>query len=251
MKSVEVQNKTERPIPPRLLAVSSVSGSRNSPQAVFTATYLPPRPFPRDGYSTGLALPFSATVDDWEYIYVSGSYGRTKRSTAPIRISRFGILARFGGPRITSRNIRELLAWFQINDAIRSVSGDEFTVGRRPVVCTTPLRDWPGAMCRRRCQARIYALPLRGTLYNRRQYQGSLNYIFRFDTLGSGSLSRPTCTRTRRSDYDCNAIFPAGMRNPSPRSCGAERATSCWDICSLSRLGLNKNFSEERSFSAG
>lgn len=47
VKSVEVQNKTERPIPPRLLAVSSVSGSRNSPQAVFTATYLLRVRFPR------------------------------------------------------------------------------------------------------------------------------------------------------------------------------------------------------------
>lgn len=85
VKAWRSRTRRERPIPPRLLAVSSVSGSRNSPQAVFTATYLPLRPFPATDILRDSPCRSRPSADDWEYITMCRvPMGRTKRSTAPI-----------------------------------------------------------------------------------------------------------------------------------------------------------------------
>ena len=157
VKSVEVQNKTGAAysattsggivrIRLKKLAAGSFYGNVSSSASVS-----------RDGYSTGLALPFSAQCGRLGiYICVGFLWGRTKRSTAPI--PNFAIrdtrsIRRTGG-RITSRNIRELLSLvYKINDRHSIGLGDRFSWERatRPIRCTRPLRDWPGAMYRRRC----------------------------------------------------------------------------------------------------
>lgn len=238
MKSVEVQNKTERPIPPRLLAVSSVSGSRNSPQAVLRQRISLCVRF-RDGYSTGLALPFSAQCGRLGiYNYVSGSYGENEtldRTYSEFRNSGYSLNSEDRG-RITFRNIRELLSLvYKINDRHSIGLGDRFSWERatRPIRCTRPLRDWPGAMCSRRCPKPDIRSTATGHALQP-AVSGVAELYLPFRHVGFPASSRPTtCTRTSIGiTTTTRAIFPGRrMRNPSPRSCGAS-ATSCWDICS-------------------
>ena len=67
----------------------------------------------RDGYSTGLALPFSAQCGRLGiYNYVSGFYGENEtldRTYSEFRNSGYSLDSEDRG-RITSRNIRELLS---------------------------------------------------------------------------------------------------------------------------------------------
>ena len=121
MKSVEVQNKTERPIPPRLLAVSSVSGSRNSPQAVlrqriFLRVRFPATDILRDS-------PCRSRPSGRLGIYICVGFLWGENETLDRTYSNFAIrdtrsIRRTGGGS-PPRNIRELLSLvYKINDAI-------------------------------------------------------------------------------------------------------------------------------------
>lgn len=99
VKSVEVQNKTGAAysattsggivrIRLKKLAAGSFYGNVSSSASVS-----------RDGYSTGLALPFSAQCGRLGiYICVGFLWGERNARPHLFRISQFGILARFGGP---------------------------------------------------------------------------------------------------------------------------------------------------------
>lgn len=120
VKSVEVQNKTGAAysattsggivrIRLKKLAAGSFYGNVSSSASVS-----------RDGYSTGLALPFSAQCGRLGiYNYVSGFYGENEtldRTYSEFRNSGYSLDSEDRG-RITSRNIRELLSLvYKIND---------------------------------------------------------------------------------------------------------------------------------------
>ena len=91
-----------------------------------------------------------------------------------------------------------------------------------------------------------------GTLYNR-QYQGSLNYIFRFDTLGSRLSFKADYLHQnvdRNYGYDTRDFSRPKDAEPFSTELRRERYKLLGHLFA-SRLDLNKNFSEERSFSAG
>ena len=258
VKSVEVQNKTGGPIPPRLLAVSSVSGSRNSPQAVFTATYLPPRPFPATDILRDSPCRSRPSADDWEYIYVSGSYGENEtldRTYSEFRNSGYSLDSEDRG-RITSRNIRELLSLvYKINDRHSIGLGGQIFMGAsdpsNTVHTTSAGLAW-GDVPPQMPEAGYTLYRYGGTLYNR-QYQGSLNYIFRFDTLGSRLSFKADYLHQnvdRNYDYDTRDFSRPEDAEPFSTELRRERYKLLGHLFA-SRLDLNKNFSEERSFSAG
>ena len=145
----------------------------------------------RDGYSTGLALPFSAQCGRLGiYNYVSGFYGENEtldRTYSEFRNSGYSLDSEDRG-RITSRNIRELLSLvYKINDRHSIGLGGQIFMGAsdpsNTVHTTSAGLAW-GDVPPQMPEAGYTLYRYGGTLYNR-QYQGSLNYIFRFDTLGS------------------------------------------------------------------
>lgn len=239
VKSVEVQNKTGAAysattsggivrIRLKKLAAGSFYGNVSSSASVS-----------RDGYSTGLALPFSAQCGRLGiYICVGFLWGERNARPHLFRISQFGILARFGGPgadhlpeypRTSEPGLQDKRPPF---DRSR---GTDFHGSERPsnTVHTTSAGLAWGDVPPQMPEAGYTLYRYGGTLYNR-QYQGSLNYIFRFDTLGSRLSFKADYLHQnvdRNYDYDTRDFPGRRMRNPSPRSCGAS-ATSCWDICS-------------------
>lgn len=240
VKSVEVQNKTGAAysattsggivrIRLKKLAAGSFYGNVSSSASVS-----------RDGYSTGLALPFSAQCGRLGiYICVGFLWGERNARPHLFRISQFGILARFGGPgadhlpeypRTSEPGLQDKRPPF---DRSR---GTDFHGSERPVqygahdLCGIGLGRCTAADAR----SRIYALPLRGGHALQPAVSGvaELYLPFRhvgFPALFQGRLPAPE----RRSELRLrHARFSRPrMRNPSPRSCGAS-ATSCWDICS-------------------
>ena len=245
-------------LPPRLLAVSSVSGSRNSPQAVFTATYLPPRPFPATDILRDSPCRSRPSADDWEYIYVSGSYGENEtldRTYSEFRNSGYSLDSEDRG-RITSRNIRELLSLvYKINDRHSIGLGGQIFMGAsdpsNTVHTTSAGLAW-GDVPPQMPEAGYTLYRYGGTLYNR-QYQGSLNYIFRFDTLGSRLSFKADYLHQnvdRNYDYDTRDFSRPEDAEPFSTELRRERYKLLGHLFA-SRLDLNKNFSEERSFSAG
>lgn len=239
VKSVEVQNKTGAAysattsggivrIRLKKLAAGSFYGNVSSSASVS-----------RDGYSTGLALPFSAQCGRLGiYICVGFLWGERNARPHLFRISQFGILARFGGPgadhlpeypRTSEPGLQDKRPPF---DRSR---GTDFMGASDPsnTVHTTSAGLAWGDVPPQMPEAGYTLYRYGGTLYNR-QYQGSLNYIFRFDTLGSRLSFKADYLHQnvdRNYDYDTRDFPGRRMRNPSPRSCGAS-ATSCWDICS-------------------
>lgn len=190
VKSVEVQNKTGAAysattsggivrIRLKKLAAGSFYGNVSSSASVS-----------RDGYSTGLALPFSAQCGRLGiYICVGFLWGERNARPHLFRISQFGILARFGGPgadhlpeypRTSEPGLQDKRPPF---DRSR---GTDFHGSERPsnTVHTTSAGLAWGDVPPQMPEAGYTLYRYGGTLYNR-QYQGSLNYIFRFDTLGS------------------------------------------------------------------
>lgn len=190
VKSVEVQNKTGAAysattsggivrIRLKKLAAGSFYGNVSSSASVS-----------RDGYSTGLALPFSAQCGRLGiYICVGFLWGERNARPHLFRISQFGILARFGGPgadhlpeypRTSEPGLQDKRPPF---DRSR---GQIFMGASDPsnTVHTTSAGLAWGDVPPQMPEAGYTLYRYGGTLYNR-QYQGSLNYIFRFDTLGS------------------------------------------------------------------
>ena len=120
VKSVEVQNKTGAAYSAttsggivRIRLKKLAAGS-------FYGNVSPSASVSRDGYSTGLALPFSAQCGRLGiYNYVSGSYGENEtldRTYSEFRNSGYSLNSEDRG-RITFRNIRELLSLvYKIND---------------------------------------------------------------------------------------------------------------------------------------
>jgi hypothetical protein len=120
VKSVEVQNKTGAAYSAttsggivRIRLKKLAAGS-------FYGNVSPSASVSRDGYSTGLALPFSAQCGRLGiYNYVSGFYGENEtldRTYSEFRNSGYSLDSEDRG-RITSRNIRELLSLvYKIND---------------------------------------------------------------------------------------------------------------------------------------
>ncbi|WP_417185135.1 hypothetical protein [Alistipes putredinis] len=168
VKSVEVQNKTGAAysattsggivrIRLKKLAAGSFYGNVSSSASVS-----------RDGYSTGLALPFSAQCGRLGiYICVGFLWGERNARPHLFRISQFGILARFGGPgadhlpeypRTSEPGLQDKRPPF---DRSR---GTDFHGSERPVqygahdLCGIGLGRCTAADAR----SRIYALPLRG-----------------------------------------------------------------------------------------
>lgn len=82
-----------------------------------------------------------------------------------------------------------------------------------------------------------------GTLYNR-QYQGSLNYIFRFDTLGSRLSFKADYLHQnvdRNYDYDTRDFSRPEDAEPFSTELRRERYKLLGHLFA-SRLDLNKNF---------
>ena len=191
VKSVEVQNKTGAAYSAttsggivRIRLKKLAAGS-------FYGNVSPSASVSRDGYSTGLALPFSAQCGRLGiYNYVSGSYGENEtldRTYSEFRNSGYSLDSEDRG-RITSRNIRELLSLvYKINDRHSIGLGGQIFMGAsdpsNTVHTTSAGLAW-GDVPPQMPEAGYTLYRYGGTLYNR-QYQGSLNYIFRFDTLGS------------------------------------------------------------------
>ena len=258
VKSVEVQNKTGAAysattsggivrIRLKKLAAGSFYGNVSSSASVS-----------RDGYSTGLALPFSAQCGRLEYIYVSGSYGENEtldRTYSEFRNSGYSLDSEDRG-RITSRNIRELLSLvYKINDRHSIGLGGQIFMGAsdpsNTVHTTSAGLAW-GDVPPQMPEAGYTLYRYGGTLYNR-QYQGSLNYIFRFDTLGSRLSFKADYLHQnvdRNYDYDTRDFSRPEDAEPFSTELRRERYKLLGHLFA-SRLDLNKNFSEERSFSAG
>lgn len=191
VKSVEVQNKTGAAYSAttsggivRIRLKKLTAGS-------FYGNVSPSASVSRDGYSTGLALPFSAQCGRLGiYNYVSGFYGENEtldRTYSEFRNSGYSLDSEDRG-RITSRNIRELLSLvYKINDRHSIGLGGQIFMGAsdpsNTVHTTSAGLAW-GDVPPQMPEAGYTLYRYGGTLYNR-QYQGSLNYIFRFDTLGS------------------------------------------------------------------
>lgn len=255
VKSVEVQNKTGAAysattsggivrIRLKKLAAGSFYGNVSSSASVS-----------RDGYSTGLALPFSAQCG---HIYVSGSYGENEtldRTYSEFRNSGYSLDSEDRG-RITSRNIRELLSLvYKINDRHSIGLGGQIFMGAsdpsNTVHTTSAGLAW-GDVPPQMPEAGYTLYRYGGTLYNR-QYQGSLNYIFRFDTLGSRLSFKADYLHQnvdRNYDYDTRDFSRPEDAEPFSTELRRERYKLLGHLFA-SRLDLNKNFSEERSFSAG
>lgn len=260
VKSVEVQNKTGAAysattsggivrIRLKKLAAGSFYGNVSSSASVS-----------RDGYSTGLALPFSAQCGRLGiYNYVSGFYGENEtldRTYSEFRNSGYSLDSEDRG-RITSRNIRELLSLvYKINDRHSIGLGGQIFMGASDpsnTVHTTSAGlawgDVPPQMPEAGYTLYRYG---GGTLYNR-QYQGSLNYIFRFDTLGSRLSFKADYLHQnvdRNYGYDTRDFSRPKDAEPFSTELRRERYKLLGHLFA-SRLDLNKNFSEERSFSAG
>lgn len=191
VKSVEVQNKTGAAYSAttsggivRIRLKKLAAGS-------FYGNVSPSASVSRDGYSTGLALPFSAQCGRVGiYNYVSGFYGENEtldRTYSEFRNSGYSLDSEDRG-RITFRNIRELLSLvYKINDRHSIGLGGQIFMGAsdpsNTVHTTSAGLAW-GDVPPQMPEAGYTLYRYGGTLYNR-QYQGSLNYIFRFDTLGS------------------------------------------------------------------
>lgn len=260
VKSVEVQNKTGAAysattsggivrIRLKKLAAGSFYGNVSSSASVS-----------RDGYSTGLALPFSAQCGRLGIynIYVSGSYGENEtldRTYSEFRNSGYSLDSEDRG-RITSRNIRELLSLvYKINDRHSIGLGGQIFMGAsdpsNTVHTTSAGLAW-GDVPPQMPEAGYTLYRYGGTLYNR-QYQGSLNYIFRFDTLGSRLSFKADYLHQnvdRNYDYDTRDFSRPEDAEPFSTELRRERYKLLGHLFA-SRLDLNKNFSEERSFSAG
>lgn len=260
VKSVEVQNKTGAAysattsggivrIRLKKLAAGSFYGNVSSSASVS-----------RDGYSTGLALPFSAQCGRLGiYNYVSGSYGENEtldRTYSEFRNSGYSLNSEDRG-RITFRNIRELLSLvYKINDRHSIGLGGQIFMGASDpsnTVHTTSAGlawgDVPPQMPEAGYTLYRYG---GGTLYNR-QYQGSLNYIFRFDTLGSRLSFKADYLHQnvdRNYDYDTRDFSRPEDAEPFSTELRRERYKLLGHLFA-SRLDLNKNFSEERSLDVG
>lgn len=259
VKSVEVQNKTGAAysattsggivrIRLKKLAAGSFYGNVSSSASVS-----------RDGYilrdSPCRSRP---SADDWEYIYVSGSYGENEtldRTYSEFRNSGYSLDSEDRG-RITSRNIRELLSLvYKINDRHSIGLGGQIFMGAsdpsNTVHTTSAGLAW-GDVPPQMPEAGYTLYRYGGTLYNR-QYQGSLNYIFRFDTLGSRLSFKADYLHQnvdRNYDYDTRDFSRPEDAEPFSTELRRERYKLLGHLFA-SRLDLNKNFSEERSFSAG
>lgn len=259
VKSVEVQNKTGAAysattsggivrIRLKKLAAGSFYGNVSSSASVS-----------RDGYSTGLALPFSAQCGRLGiYNYVSGSYGENEtldRTYSEFRNSGYSLNSEDRG-QITFRNIRELLSLvYKINDRHSIGLGGQIFMGAsdpsNTVHTTSAGLAW-GDVQSQMPEAGYTLYRYGGTLYNR-QYQGSLNYIFRFDTLGSRLSFKADYLHQnvdRNYDYDTRDFSRPEDAEPFSTELRRERYKLLGHLFA-SRLDLNKNFSEERSFSAG
>ena len=250
VKSVEVQNKTGAAysattsggivrIRLKKLAAGSFYGNVSSSASVS-----------RDGYSTGLALPFSAQCGRLGiYICVGFLWGERNARPHLFRISQFGILARFGGPGA------DLSLVYKINDRHSIGLGGQIFMGAsdpsNTVHTTSAGLAW-GDVPPQMPEAGYTLYRYGGTLYNR-QYQGSLNYIFRFDTLGSRLSFKADYLHQnvdRNYDYDTRDFSRPEDAEPFSTELRRERYKLLGHLFA-SRLDLNKNFSEERSFSAG
>lgn len=259
VKSVEVQNKTGAAYSAttsggivRIRLKKLAAGS-------FYGNVSPSASVSRDGYSTGLALPFSAQCGRLGiYNYVSGSYGENEtldRTYSEFRNSGYSLNSEDRG-RITFRNIRELLSLvYKINDRHSIGLGGQIFMGAsdpsNTVHTTSAGLAW-GDVQSQMPEAGYTLYRYGGTLYNR-QYQGSLNYIFRFDTLGSRLSFKADYLHQnvdRNYDYDTRDFSRTEDAEPFSTELRRERYKLLGHLFA-SRLDLNKNFSEERSFSAG
>lgn len=260
VKSVEVQNKTGAAYSAttsggivRIRLKKLAAGS-------FYGNVSPSASVSRDGYSTGLALPFSAQCGRLGiYNYVSGSYGENEtldRTYSEFRNSGYSLDSEDRG-RITFRNIRELLSLvYKINDRHSIGLGGQIFMGASDpsnTVHTTSAGlawgDVPPQMPEAGYTLYRYG---GGTLYNR-QYQGSLNYIFRFDTLGSRLSFKADYLHQnvdRNYDYDTRDFSRPEDAEPFSTELRRERYKLLGHLFA-SRLDLNKNFSEERSLDVG
>ena len=259
VKSVEVQNKTGAAYSAttsggivRIRLKKLAAGS-------FYGNVSPSASVSRDGYSTGLALPFSAQCGRLGiYNYVSGSYGENEtldRTYSEFRNSGYSLNSEDRG-QITFRNIRELLSLvYKINDRHSIGLGGQIFMGAsdpsNTVHTTSAGLAW-GDVQSQMPEAGYTLYRYGGTLYNR-QYQGSLNYIFRFDTLGSRLSFKADYLHQnvdRNYDYDTRDFSRPEDAEPFSTELRRERYKLLGHLFA-SRLDLNKNFSEERSFSAG
>ena len=259
VKSVEVQNKTGA----AYSATTSGGIVRIRLKKLATGSFYgnvsPSASVSRDGYSTGLALPFSAQCGRLGiYNYVSGSYGENEtldRTYSEFRNSGYSLNSEDRG-RITFRNIRELLSLvYKINDRHSIGLGGQIFMGAsdpsNTVHTTSAGLAW-GDVQSQMPEAGYTLYRYGGTLYNR-QYQGSLNYIFRFDTLGSRLSFKADYLHQnvdRNYGYDTRDFSRPKDAEPFSTELRRERYKLLGHLFA-SRLDLNKNFSEERSFSAG
>lgn len=260
VKSVEVQNKTGA----AYSATTSGGIVRIRLKKLATGSFYgnvsPSASVSRDGYSTGLALPFSAQCGRLGiYNYVSGFYGENEtldRTYSEFRNSGYSLDSEDRG-RITSRNIRELLSLvYKINDRHSIGLGGQIFMGAsdpsNTVHTTSAGLAWGDVPPQ---------MPEAGyTLY---RYGGGhalqpavsgvaeLYLPFRhvgFPALFQGRLPAPE----RRSELRLRHARFSRPKDAEPFSTELRRERyKLLGHLFASRLDLNKNFSEERSFSAG
>lgn len=213
----------------------------------------------RDGYSTGLALPFSAQCGRLGiFNYVKGGYGENKtldRTHSEFRNSGYALDSEDWG-KTTARNIHELLSLvYNANDRHSIGLGGQIFMGASDptnTVGTTASELVWGAVPPQMPEAGYTRYRYGGSLYNR-QYQASLNYTFRFDSLASKLTFKADYLHQnvdRNYDYDTRDYRTPEDSDPFSTDLWRERYKLLGHLFA-SRLDLNKIFSENRSLDMG
>lgn len=210
-----------------------------------------------NGFSTQLSVPFAAQYKNLGiYNYVQGTHGegRTLERTRSEFRNTGQLLDSEDSGRNRSRHIHELLSLVYDIDGRHTLGvGGQLFFGRsdpsnRVHTTTSPLNpDAPSP------------LPEQYTLYRyggevlNRQYQASLNYVFRFDSLASKLTFKASYLHRnvdRNYDYDTRDYRTPEDAEPFASELRRERYKYLGHSV-LGRLDLNKNFSDMRTLRAG
>ncbi|MDE5707118.1 MAG: outer membrane beta-barrel family protein, partial [Alistipes sp.] len=213
----------------------------------------------RDGYATNLSVPFATQVGRLGiYNYVKGGYGENKtldRTHSEFRNSGYALDSEDRG-NTSYRSIHELLSLvYNANDRHSIGLGGQIFMGASDptnTVGTTASELAWGDVEPQMPAAGYTRYRYGGSLYNR-QYQASLNYTFRFDSLASkltfkaGYLHQNV---TRNYDYDTRDYRTPEAADPFSTELRHEHY-NLQGHSLAARLDLHKNFSDERGLIAG
>lgn len=210
-----------------------------------------------NGFSTQLSVPFAAQYKNLGiYNYVQGAYGEGKtleRTRSEFR-NTGQLLASEDSGWSRSWNIHELLSLvYDIDDRNTLGVGGQLFFGRSDPsnrVYTTTSALNPDAASPLPEQYTLYRYG--GEVFNR-QYQASLNYVFRFDSLASKLTFKASYLHRnvdRNYDYDTRDYRTPEDAEPFASELRRERYEYLGHSV-LGRLDLTKNFSDVRTLRAG